>query len=69
MSDSSAKKIFNQAVKAEKDGDMNLAEKLYYQSIEKDGSFVTAWLNLGSLLFRSDKKSEGIKALKQALKL
>lgn len=67
--EATAKSLFNQAVKAEKEKNLDQAENYYLRSLEKDVNSVTTWLNLGSLQFRLNKKLEGIKSLKQALKI
>lgn len=69
MDGDSAKKLFNQAVQKETKGLLDEARTLYYQAVKKDPQFIQAWLNLGSIEFKSENISEAIHALKAALKI
>lgn len=63
------KKLFNLAVQKESEKKWEEAVEYYNQSLAMDSQFVNAWLNLGSLLYRQDRKKEAVHALKAALKI
>ncbi|WCL48982.1 tetratricopeptide repeat protein [Leptospira sp. GIMC2001] len=69
MGDLNPKKIFNQAVSKESEGNRDAAIQLYQSVLKQDPNFLQAWLNLGSLFFKMDRLDESIKALKAALKI
>lgn len=69
MKDASSKKLFNLAVQKESEAVWPEAENYYQLALEKDPGFIQAWLNLGSLQFRMEKKKEAVRSLKQGLRL